>query len=349
MQKFIIEGKNNQSQILIGEKIGNLNKYLPAGKVIVITDANLMKHYSSLFTDFITIVIRPGEINKNLSTIESIYEKLMKLDADRSTFILGFGGGIVCDISGYVASTYMRGMNFGFVSTSLLSQVDASTGGKNGVNFRNYKNMIGTFNQPQFVICDHSLLNTLPEKEIRSGFGEIIKHCLIADEEMFSFLENNIKSALSLKPEIIEKLVLSSIKIKAGIVNIDETEKGERRKLNFGHTLGHAIESVSGLTHGEAISIGMVSAARLSNYYKLISEEKTERIEKLITAYGLPASTNINFNIIFDRLIKDKKCDNNSIHFILLDDIGKATIKIIKLEELKIALKDNKNHRRKSP
>lgn len=339
MKEFSIEGRNSRSRILVGEKVENLARYLPAGKVVAITDENVKAHYSHFLADFETIEIKPGEGNKNLQTIEFIYEELLRFGADRSTFILGFGGGLVCDVAGFVASTFMRGLRFGFVSSSLLSQVDASVGGKNGVNFQGFKNMIGTFNQPEFVICDPALLQTLPDKEIRSGFGEIIKHSLIADAGMFALLEKNRDRALALNHELIEKLVFSSVKIKAGIVNRDETEKGERRKLNFGHTLGHAIESLSGLTHGESVAIGMVLAARVSNYLGLISEEEINRIETLIKSFGLPTHTNLAMDTVFNQLQKDKKRIGNNIHFVVLEAIGKATIRTFGVEDMKMALK----------
>ncbi len=334
MREFIVEG-NNRSRIIIGSCVSRLQTFLPDCRVIAITDKNVKALYSQYLESFEVIVFPPGEANKTLSTVEKIYHELKHLEADRSTFILGFGGGLVCDIAGYVASTFMRGLQFGFVSTTLLSQVDASVGGKNGINFSGTKNMIGTFNQPEFVLCDPLFLKTLPEREIRSGFGEIIKHALIADSAMVKFLENKHTESLSLHAEAIEHLVLSSVKIKASIVNRDETEKGERRKLNFGHTLGHAIESLSGLSHGEAIAIGMVLASKVSQSIGLLSTEDHQRIKNLIDKYGLPITWNIERNLIFDQIINDKKRDGNIIHFVLLKNIGEAIIRKIKLSELK--------------
>jgi 3-dehydroquinate synthase len=338
MKEFSIEGRHSRSHILVGEKVENLKKYTANRRVVVITDSNVRANYSDFITGFDTIEIKPGEPHKTLHTIEYIYQELIRFGADRSTFILGFGGGLVCDVAGYAASTYMRGLPFGFVSSSLLSQVDASVGGKNGVNFQNFKNMIGTFAQPEFVICDPVLLSTLPEKEVRSGFGEIIKHSLIADALMFDFLARNREKALSLDPDVIETLVYSSVEIKAGIVNRDETEKGERRKLNFGHTLGHAIESLSGLTHGESIAIGMVWAARLSNYYGLLSKEEVNKVVGLIESYSLPTTTSLDLEFIFSQILKDKKREKNNIHFVLLDAIGKSIIRVVQIQELKSVL-----------
>ena len=185
METFLIKGITGNSNIYIGESLQNVEEYLPKGKTIIITDENVKNHYLSDFPDCPVITISTGESIKTLATVESIYRQLINLDVDRQTFILAIGGGIVCDIAGFVASTFQRGLRFGFVSTSLLSQVDASVGGKNGVNFDSYKNMVGVFMQPEFVICDIKLLNTLPKEEVANGFAEIVKHALIEDYSMF--------------------------------------------------------------------------------------------------------------------------------------------------------------------
>ena len=174
-----------ESVVLIGEQLGNLHKYLPVKMPIIITDSSVKKHWGRKFPPGAVITIDTGEEIKSLDTVSVLYDKLLSLGADRSSFIVGIGGGIVCDIAGFVASTYMRGIRFGFVSTTLLSQVDASVGGKNGVNFGGYKNIVGVFNQPEFVICDQNLLQTLPASEFRCGFAEIVNHGAIADEELF--------------------------------------------------------------------------------------------------------------------------------------------------------------------
>ncbi len=185
-------------------------------------------------------------------------------EIDRTAFIVGIGGGIVCDITGFVASTYLRGVRFGFAATTLLAQVDASAGGKNGVNFSGYKNMVGMFNQPEFVICDPEVLQTLSERDRGCGLAEIVKHAAIADDGLFCYLEENVGEVLALSPPTVRRMVYDSVVIKSEIVNRDEKETGERRKLNFGHTFGHAVEKITGAPHGEAVSIGMMVAARLS-------------------------------------------------------------------------------------
>jgi len=334
MRKITIEGNSN-SEIIIGEKLANIAKYLPDSKLIIITDNNINKLYSNNFPEAPVIEIGTGEQIKTLQTVDFIINKLIELQADRHTFILGIGGGIVCDITGFVASIYMRGLDFGFVSTSLLSQVDASVGGKNGVNFNSYKNLVGNINQPKFVICDTQMLNTLPDSEIVSGMGELVKHSIIADGRMFCIIRNNIPQILDLKESRITEIVHDSIKIKSEIVNKDETEQGIRKLLNFGHTLGHAIEKYSDLSHGEAISIGMVFSASLS-YKKMYIDEKTlQKIKDLLISLGLPVSTDIDRAKLADAIGKDKKRDKETIEFVFIKRIGDAFIKKISIDELK--------------
>lgn len=339
MQKIKINGNNSTSEIFIGETIKNLHQYIPQNSIII-TDKNIQKHYKQYFENYPIIEIGQGENIKTLKAIEDIYQKLVELNADRSSFIVGIGGGIVCDIAGFAASTYMRGLRFGFVSTSLLSQVDASVGGKNGVNFNGFKNIIGTFNQPEFVICDIEMLKTLPKKEILNGFAEIIKHALISDKEMFDLLKNNIEASKNLNENLIQKYVYESVSIKSKIVNADEKERGERRKLNFGHTIGHAIERNSNLSHGVAVSIGMVLASKLSFKKGLISEDELSSIINLLNDFELPTKFTFDKSKILNDIGLDKKREADSIHFVLLKGIGDSVVKKISLEALKKEIND---------
>jgi 3-dehydroquinate synthase len=335
-----ITGIRTRSSILIGERLGNVKAYVPAGNAIIVTDSNVRKLYESQFPSYPVIEIGMGETIKNLETVEYIYQRFLELGVDRSTFIIGIGGGIVCDITGFAASTFLRGLDFGFVSSSLLSQVDASVGGKNGVNFHSYKNIIGTFNQPRFVICDPIMLRTLPENELSCGFAEIVKHGAIADEAHFTFLENHASEALALKEEIIAQLVHDSVSIKAGVVNRDEREKGERRKLNFGHTFGHAVEKITGRPHGDAVSIGMVVAAALSHKRGLLGQESVDRLIELLNRLHLPTHIEMERARVLDALKKDKKRDGDIINFILLKRIGEAVVEEISIDELEKVLDD---------
>jgi 3-dehydroquinate synthase len=228
----------------------------------------------------------------------------------------------------------MRGIRFGFVSTTLLSQVDASVGGKNGGNFGGYKNMVGVFSQPEFVICDLALLNTLPVREVLCGFAEIIKHGAIADAGMLSMLETRRDAALTLDPAIIADLVYRPIEIKAGVVTRDERDHGERRKLNYGHTFGHALEKLTGIPHGEAVGIGMVVAANLSTQKGLLDFADAQRLEKIVQSYGLPVQPPVDAPSMLAALRKDKKREGHRIHFVFLASLGEASVEEMNLDDL---------------
>jgi 3-dehydroquinate synthase len=340
MKAIRIHGRTGDSTILVGESIRSLKKYAPLERTVVVTDENVRRLYQKDFPPCKVIEIGSGEKVKTLESVREIYQRLTEIPADRSSFIVGIGGGVVCDIAGFVASTYMRGVKFGFVSTTLLSQVDASVGGKNGVNLGGYKNMVGVFNQPEFVICDLNLLKTLPEKDLLSGFAEIVKHAVIGDPELFSYLEANYERGLSLETEVIQRLVCDSIVIKSSIVNRDEKETGERRKLNFGHTFGHAIEKTAGISHGEAVSAGMVIASELSKKRGYLSPEEAEKIVTLLKKLKLPCRIQIDRSGVLDALKKDKKRNGSSIYFVLLKAIGHAFVEEISINELGEAVKD---------
>lgn len=338
MKTLEIHGSAKNSTIRVGEKLQNLCNYIPTENVVIITDVNVKRFYQNNFPPHPVITIQTGEKIKNLDTVRNIYGKLVELGVDRSTFIVGIGGGIVCDITGFIASTFLRGVKFGFVSTTLLSQVDASVGGKNGVNFKGYKNMIGVFNQPEFVICDLNLLSTLPEKEVLCGLAEIVKHAAIGDADLFQYLEENYHNALALDAVVIERLVYDSVVIKSAIVNKDEKEKGERRKLNFGHTFGHAIEKTTGVRHGEAVSAGMVMASELSVKKGHLQAKDAQRIKNLLRDLKLPISLQADRKTVFDALRKDKKRQGDRINFVLLEDIGKSFVDQISIKELEDVL-----------
>jgi 3-dehydroquinate synthase len=335
MKQLQIQGASGSSTLLVGEPLRHLSRHLPSRPPIIITDENVHRHYADQFPAGHVITIGSGETIKTLDTVTRIYDELMQLEADRSCCIVGIGGGIVCDITGFVASTYMRGVRFGFVATTLLAQVDASVGGKNGVNFGGYKNMVGTFNQPDFVLCDLEMLPSLPEEQRQCGLAEIVKHAAIADADMFAYLEQNAPLALALDREVIERLVYDSLVIKSTIVNHDEKEAGERRKLNFGHTFGHAVEKVTGVPHGQAVSIGMVLAARLSRRRGLITAHEEQRLQDLLAQLGLPLRKTFDQKAVLEALGKDKKREKESVHFVLLNGLGNCIVTDIPLAELR--------------
>jgi len=334
VETFHVKGQLGLSSIYVGESLKNLGNYLPSTRTIIITDENIKKYYQKDFPDVPIITIGTGEDIKTLATVETILKELISYSCDRSSFIVGIGGGIVCDITGFAASVFLRGVNFGFVSTSLLSQVDASVGGKNGVNLDSYKNMVGVFNQPEFVICDVDLLQTLPKKEISNGLAEIVKHALIYDADMFDFIEKNKQKALDLDDNTIFKLVADSVKIKSRVVQQDEKESGERRKLNFGHTIGHAIEKIEKSGHGRAVSMGMIAAASFSQSKHLINQEDVLRITRLLNDLNLPTTFDYNAKKVISAASKDKKKQGNDLFYVFLEQIGKARVDKISFDEM---------------
>ena len=232
------------SRVVIGSVEENFESLLPGGtpRIIIVTDAKVHANNLAFVNAHEHIVIGQGESSKTFVKLEEVYRQLLHMGADRSTFIVGMGGGIVTDVTGFVASTYMRGVRFGFLPTTLLAQVDASIGGKNGVNLDGYKNIIGVFNQPEFVLCDPELLSSLPDREFRAGLAEVIKAGIIGDAELFSMVERHSFEEIRSDAPLLRELIIRSIRVKTAIVEHDQRERGERRKLNLGHTFAHAIE-----------------------------------------------------------------------------------------------------------
>lgn len=327
-----IKGK---SEIFVGRVEEALDKFLHGERVVVITDANIDRLYHDLIGSYDHIIVGHGEGNKNLVAVQTIYSRLLDMGADRSTTLLGIGGGIVTDITGYVASTFMRGLDFGFISTSLLGQVDASIGGKNGVNIANYKNMVGTFAQPRFVISDVEFLRTLPLRELRAGMAEVVKMAIVGDAELFAFIEDNISEQCYRDSDIMRRIVLESARLKADIVDRDECEKGVRRVLNLGHTIGHAIEKCTNkLNHGEAVAIGLSQISHLSSRLGLLSREEMLRIDSLLEKIGFSLELPVAMSDILREMRFDKKKSNNLLRVVLPERIGLCRIVEMPLSEL---------------
>ncbi|MCP3945047.1 MAG: 3-dehydroquinate synthase [Desulfobacteraceae bacterium] len=340
MNTFQVNGQQGLCSIHVGESLSNIDAYLPPGVTpIIITDENIKALYGEKFPRGPVLTIGTGEKVKTLATVENLLKELIRLSCDRSSFILGIGGGIVCDITGFVASIFLRGVRFGFVSTSLLSQVDASVGGKNGVNLDAFKNMVGVFNQPEFVICDIDLLQTLPKIEVSNGLAEIIKHGLICDATIFNFLENNRQKALDLDRDTIIRLVADSVAIKSRVVEEDEKEAGERRKLNFGHTIGHAVEKLNQKNpvpfgHGRAVSLGMVTAAMFSQKKGMISQNDVDRIIALLKGLNLPIELDYKAEQIIKATARDKKKQGDNLYYVFLEKLGAAQVQKISYDEM---------------
>ncbi|MFR9603337.1 MAG: 3-dehydroquinate synthase [Rikenellaceae bacterium] len=324
-----------QSQVCIGSADTLLDSFLPKGRVIVISDVNMDRLYHPLISRFESILIGSGETIKTLSTMEMIYSRLVEMGADRKTFIVGIGGGIVTDITGFVASTYMRGVRFGFISTTLLSQVDAGVGGKNGVNLGGYKNMIGTFNQPEFVICDVDMLKTLSVREFRTGLAEVIKSAIIADPELFEMLEQTSLEELRSDRELLSRAIMASIKVKAKIVEMDEREAGERRKLNLGHTFAHAIEkSTNVMNHGEAVAVGTNIVTDISLKLGIIDPVVAERIKALHAQMGFELTPPVEVRKLLKAISHDKKAEEGGIYMVLPRAIGDCEVRNMSFSEV---------------
>ena len=337
--KQVIEvgrGADAPSRVVIGDAINSLENYLPSGrKVVIVTDPNVHRLYKEIINRYDYCLIGLGEPNKTLGTAGKLYGELLARGADRSTFLVGFGGGIVTDVTGFVASTYMRGLRFGFVATTLLAQVDASVGGKNGVNYEGYKNMVGTFNQPDFVLCDPAMLDTLPEREFRAGLAEIVKAGLIADRELFGLFESHSLEEFRRDRALLGEAVMRAVKVKAHIVERDERESDERRKLNLGHTFAHAIEKCSrDFLHGEAVAIGTVMIARLSERLGTVTAEEAARVRRVFERMGLPVATGIELPRLIAALKHDKKKEARSVAFVLMRGIGDCEIRPMTFDEI---------------
>lgn len=319
--------------LLLGGTIKDIVPLLPGKGLVIITDTNVMKIYGGSFPPGEVIVIEPGETSKTLHVVEDICRKMLESGAGRDTFVLGIGGGVVCDVAGLVASVYMRGVRHAFISTTLLAQVDASIGGKTGVNLGNYKNMIGTFRQPEFVLCDHEMLSTLPEEEFRSGMGELLKHGAIRDRNLFFDISAASDRLFERDSRLLGDFILRAVRIKAEVVKRDPLEKGLRRILNFGHTFGHIIETHYKIPHGMAVAHGMIIAAELSVWKGEMPHSELRllsvTLEKtgMLTGYPLPAG-------VVSMVARDKKSQAGSVNFVLLRLVGKAVVRSLSITEL---------------
>jgi 3-dehydroquinate synthase len=322
------------SNVYFGKVETLLGQLLSHRRVIVISDSNIDRTHHELIARYEHILIGLGEQAKSLTTLEAVYARLIELGADRHTFILGIGGGIVTDVAGFVASTYMRGVEFGFVTTTLLGAVDASVGGKNGVNVGGFKNMVGTFSQPQFVVCDVSLLATLPQREFRAGLAEVIKTAILGDAELFAILENSNFDTLRNDHTLLEDIITRCVHIKASVVAEDEREGGRRRILNLGHTIAHAIEKCSAkLSHGEAVAIGLRHITNSALSQNLINKESAERIFAVLNKYGFDTTLPIDRKQLLKAIEGDKKRNGNSLHLIFPTTIGAVEDKVVSFDE----------------
>ncbi|MCA1756541.1 MAG: 3-dehydroquinate synthase [Bacteroidales bacterium] len=309
-----------------------LSRLCYPGNTFIITDSNVNSLYKDKFPDFPVLVVEAGEKSKSFQMTSELIVRLAGLGADRNSLLVGIGGGMVSDLTGLVASLFMRGIDCAFVSTTLLAQVDAGIGGKNGVNAGGIKNIAGTFRQPEFVICDPLFLSTLPLNEYRSGLGEVVKYGLIGNRDIFLRLEERYVSGSSPENDFCESVIPECIKIKTAIVEMDEKEGGKRRLLNLGHTAGHAIEAATGLPHGVAVAHGIAFAALVSEEMGYLSYDERERIEKLLEQMDLLPPLDVAEGKISGLVFLDKKRAMKDISFVFLKGIGEAVIEKVPLE-----------------
>lgn len=340
--------KTTKYPIIISDTFDNFKEYLfksDIKNVLLVTDFNVDSYYGKNVIDIITdvgvkvkkYVVEPGEKSKDINIAKKIYFECIKNGLDRNSYIVALGGGVVGDICGFIASTYMRGINYIQIPTTLMAQVDSSIGGKTGIDYLGYKNIIGSFYHPKLVYINISTLKTLSKRQFLSGLSEVIKYGLIADKELFYFIKRHINNILNQDSNYLKEVIINCCNIKANIVSQDENEKGLRMTLNFGHTVGHAIESASqfNLLHGECIALGMIVALRFSFKKNMISNEELNIVQEIIFQKLLTNDVNcINIEKICKYLSCDKKCINKAFNYILLDGIGKA--KVVNDIDLKI-------------
>ncbi|MBO6304984.1 MAG: 3-dehydroquinate synthase [Selenomonadaceae bacterium] len=344
MEKIRLDVGYTNYDITIGQNLYDEIKRFLAGKkysekVLIISDSNVFPLYgekiAKIFNEAgyiaVNYVVDAGEGAKSLAVADSIYTKAIEEHIDRKSLIIALGGGVVGDLAGFIAATYLRGVPFLQISTSLLSAVDSSVGGKVAVNHRLGKNLIGAFYQPEAVFIDTDFLKTLPKREIKTGFGEIVKYGVIMDADFIDFLEQNAEKIFDIDEELYTPIIAKSVKIKADVVSKDEREGDLRRILNFGHTVGHAVEKQTNFkvyNHGEAVAIGIIAAMKISEKLNLITNEDFIRVEKLLERLKLPIKAEgVTLEGIKRSMMSDKKTVNGKINFVLPVKIGEVIVK----------------------
>lgn len=320
---------------LIGRAGSLIRETLGDRRLFVIADETVWRHYESRLAeglrgcDWAALPCPLDEPRKRMSTVERLSADMHTAGADRSSAVVAFGGGVAGDVAGFVAASYMRGIDFVQVPTTLLAQVDASVGGKTGVNLASGKNLVGAFHQPRLVLVDPDTLASLPDREYFAGVQEVVKHGIIRSSELFDYMEACESAVRERTGEAVEKMISESVRIKAEVVRADERESGLRRILNFGHTLGHALEAETGyctLLHGEAVGFGMIAAARLSELRGRLGSRDRERIESVVLSYGSFAGLEgLDARNIAARIAGDKKAVGGRARFVLADSIGSVS------------------------
>jgi len=339
MRTLRINRRSHSCEVRVGCDVSDLVNMIKGRRMIIVTDRNVQELYGNRFTSANVIEIGIGEKAKIPGTVMKVIEGLMNLEVDRSNIIIGLGGGVVCDVTGYVCATYLNGMNYVLVPTTLDAMVDVQVGGRCGINFGGVKDLIGAFHQPDFIIIDLDFLDTLPREELPNGFALMIKLAAIRDRELFLHLEDHVSEIRSLKKEDIEYVIYSGLSLKGQLVEMDEKNPGERVALDLGHTFGHAIESVYGLPHGKATGIGLILAARLSRKRGWLGQEELNRLTALVGSYDLPTTFKLDAVRMLDAIKRDKKRQGHQLSFVLLNHIGRTKIELVPLHDVETLLK----------
>lgn len=337
MKNWKVKFSSQTVSFFLEGKFAAIDKIVDKTNAFYITDENVYGLHEKKFKGKKTIVIPSGEEHKHQTTVDFIIESLLNFGATREAILIGVGGGVVTDMVGYVAGIYMRGVAVGFVPTTILAMVDASIGGKNGIDVGLYKNMVGLIRQPSFLLYDLNLLTTLPKHQWENGFAEIIKHAAIKDAAMMKDLARHDLTYYQKNKKALALLIFKNVKIKAKVVQEDEFEKGDRKLLNFGHTLGHAIENQYALLHGHAISIGMVYAAKISQVLEGFKD--TGLLVDTLKKYGLPTSMHFEINQALQIMQRDKKKIGASMQYVLLKKMGKAVYQNVPMKSLEKLIK----------
>lgn len=336
-----LRGKDRSCRIMIGRGMREMENLLKGREFLMIVDRRVRRLWREILPSGKFLVMRGGESIKSPARVSAVHRRLIRRGLDRRALLVAVGGGTLTDLCGYSASTYLRGIPFAFLPTTLLAAADAAVGGKTAVNLRGYKNVIGTFAQPEFVYINQDFFTTLPPREMRNGFSEIIKHALIGDPGLFDRLETSIRPPVStMDLPLLGDILIRSLRVKTTVVQKDEKEQGLRRVLNLGHTVAHALEKRDRIGHGTAVAAGLGAATRLSMVYGYLTAETGRRILSLLAKYfdGVPDRYPLGG---LEKIIRqDKKRAGEDLNMVLLADIGRVVVRKIPVAELGEALRD---------
>jgi 3-dehydroquinate synthase len=323
----------------LATSVKKLRELAPTESSIVVTDENISRLHGAHFKGYKTLIVPPGEDAKSVETVQRLAQELTTLEAHRKTMLVGVGGGVVCDLAGFLSSVYMRGMPVGLVPTTLLAAVDASIGGKNGVNLGLHKNLLGTVCQPRFILQDTDMLDTLPDAEWSNGFAEVIKYGCISDIRIFNTLSHSDITFYKKTRQALDELIAGCVDVKNKIVNADEDETGLRRILNFGHTAGHAFERLHNLPHGAAVGLGMLVACLVSEKVAGLDPGAKDKLANTLAAYGLPTSLDYNPEEVAALLRADKKRTDDGVNYVVMEAFGKVRVENLQFSVIEDALK----------